>query len=164
MFIMQTISSASSIASSEGPLEPVKVTNAVSLIDFSADPEPTAPAAPPPQPATTQQHPVNVHAPQPVLEQGNSAPSVSGSDWASFDAFGQQQTPQTSSSANPLESALAQLSFSEAPSAPNVSSFPASVDSTLKANDGGHSSIVDQSHNLFDAPFGISGNQVLTFA
>lgn len=161
---MQTISSASSIASSEGISEPVKVTNAVSLIDFSADPEPTAPAAAPQPASTTQQHPVNVHGPQPVLELGNSAPSVSGGDWASFDAFGQQQTPQTSSSANPLESALAQLSFSEAPSAPIVSSFPASVDPTLKTNDGGHSSVVDQSHNLFDAPFGISGNQVIMFA
>jgi hypothetical protein len=87
---------------------------------------------------------------------------VSGGDWASFDAFGQQQTPQTSSSANPLESALAQLSFSEAPSARNVSAFPASIGPTLKPNDGGHSSIVDQSHNLFDAPFGISGNQAPT--
>ncbi|CAN6237524.1 unnamed protein product [Urochloa humidicola] len=159
--LAKTMSSASSIASSEGASEPVKAANAVSLIDFSADPEPTAPA-PPPQPAsTTQQHPVNTPAPQPVLDQGNSAPSVSGGDWASFDAFGQQQTPQTSSSANPLESALAQLSFSEAPSAPNVSAFPASVDPTLKAS-GGHSSIVDQSHNLFDAPFGISGNQAST--
>jgi hypothetical protein len=102
-------------------------------------------------------------APQPVHEQGKS-PSVSGGDWASFDAFGQQQTPQTSSSANPLESALAQLSFSEAPSARNVSAFPASIGPTLKPNDGGHSSIVDQSHNLFDAPFGISGNQVVMFA
>ncbi|CAN6230816.1 unnamed protein product [Urochloa humidicola] len=160
--LAKTISSASSIASSEGPSEPVKVANAVSLIDFSADPEPTAPAAPPQPTSTTQQHPVNAPAPQPVLDQGNSAPSVSGGDWASFDAFGQQQTPQTSSSANPLESALAQLSFSEAPSAPNASAFPASVDPTLKASAGGHSSIVDQSHNLFDAPFGISGNQAST--
>ncbi|OEL24816.1 putative ADP-ribosylation factor GTPase-activating protein AGD14 [Dichanthelium oligosanthes] len=157
--LAKTMSSASSIASSEGPLEPMKVTNAVSLIDFSADPEPIAPAAPPQPASTAQQHPVNAPAPQPVLEQGKSAPSVSGGDWASFDAFGQQQTPQTSSSANPLESALAQLSFSEAPSAHNASAFPGSIDPTLKANDGGHSSTVDQSHNLFDAPFGISGNQ-----
>jgi len=156
------MSSASSIASSEGISEPVKVTNAVSLIDFSADPEPPAPAAPPQPASMTQQHPVNAMAPQPVHEQGKSP--VSGGDWASFDAFGQQQTPQTSSSANPLESALAQLSFSEAPSARNVSAFPASVDPTLKVNDGGHSSIVDQSHNLFDVPFGISGNQVLIVA
>ncbi|RLM80950.1 hypothetical protein C2845_PM12G06500 [Panicum miliaceum] len=158
---LRTMSSASSIASSEGTSEPTKVANAVSLIDFSADPEPPAPAAPPQPASTTQQHPVNAMAPQPVHEQGKS-PSVSGGDWASFDAFGQQQTPQTSSSANPLESALAQLSFSEAPSARNVSAFPASIDPTLKPNDGGHSSIVDQSHNLFDAPFGISGNQAPT--
>jgi hypothetical protein len=158
---MQTMSSASSIASSEGTSEPAKVANAVSLIDFSADPEPAAPLQPA---STTQQHPVNAPAPQPVLDQGNSAPSVSGGDWASFDAFGQQQPPQTSGNANPLEVALAQLSFSEAPSATNVSAFPASNDPTSKRNDGGHSSIEDQSHNLFDAPFGISGNQVLIFA
>jgi len=158
--LAKTMSSASSIASSEGISEPTKVANAVSLIDFSADPEPPAPAAPPQPASTTQPHPVNAMAPQPVHEQGKSP--VSGGDWASFDAFGQQQTPQTSSSANPLESALAQLSFSEAPSARNVSAFPASVDPTLKVNDGGHSSIVDQSHNLFDAPFGISGNQAST--
>jgi len=111
-----------------------------------------------------QQPPVNAAAPQPVLEQGKSAPSVSGGDWASFDAFGQQQTPQTSTSVNPLESALAQLSFSEAPSAPNASAYPASLDPTVKANDGGHSSVLDHSHSLFDAPFGISGNQVVAFA
>lgn len=67
-------------------------------------------------------------------------------------------------SVNPLESALAQLSFSEAPSAPNVSAYPVSLDPTLKANDGGYSSVLDQSHSLFDAPFGISGNQVVAFA
>ncbi|AQK70696.1 NSP (nuclear shuttle protein)-interacting GTPase [Zea mays] len=109
-----------------------------------------------------QQPPFNAAAPQPILEQGKSDPSVSGGDWASFDSFGQQQTPQTSSSVNPLESALAQLSFSEAPSAPNASAYPVSLDPTLKANDGGHSSVLDQSHSLFDAPFGISGNQAST--
>jgi hypothetical protein len=111
-----------------------------------------------------QQPPFNAAAPQPILEQGKSDPSVSGGDWASFDSFGQQQTPQTSSSVNPLESALAQLSFSEAPSAPNASAYPVSLDPTLKANDGGHSSVLDQSHSLFDAPFGISGNQVVVFS
>ncbi|NP_001146420.1 uncharacterized LOC100280000 [Zea mays] len=159
--LTKTISSASSIGSAEGTSEQTKVASAVSLIDFSADPEPESTA--PPQPAPmTQQPPVNAVAPQPVLEQRKSAPSVSGGDWASFDAFGQQQTPQTSSSVNPLESALAQLSFSEAPSAPNVSAYPVSLDPTLKANDGGYSSVLDQSHSLFDAPFGISGNQAST--
>ncbi|KAL6604560.1 hypothetical protein ACP70R_042987 [Stipagrostis hirtigluma subsp. patula] len=146
----KTVSTTSSVASSEGTSDQTKVATAVSLIDFSADPEPTASSAPP-QPVPTPQ--------QPVLEQGKSAPSVSGGDWASFDAFGQQQTPQTGSNANPLESALAQLSFSETPSGPNA---PGSLDPTSKAN-GGQSSIVDQSHSLlFDAPFGIPGNQAST--
>ncbi|CAD6342682.1 unnamed protein product [Miscanthus lutarioriparius] len=158
--LTKTISSASSIGSSEGTSEQTKVATAVSLIDFSADPEPASAAPPQPTPMP-HRPPVNAAAPQPVLEQGKSAPSVSGGDWASFDAFGQQQTPQTSSSVNPLESALAQLSFSEAPSAPNVSAYPASLDPTLKAN-GGHSSVLDHSHSLFDAPFGISGNQAST--
>ncbi|XP_066379411.1 probable ADP-ribosylation factor GTPase-activating protein AGD14 isoform X2 [Miscanthus floridulus] len=158
--LTKTISSASSIGSSEGTSEQTKVATAVSLIDFSADPEPASTAPPQPTPLP-QQPPVNAAASQPVLEQGKSAPSVSGGDWASFDAFGQQQTPQTSSSVNPLESALAQLSFSEAPSAPNASAYPASLDPTLKANDG-HSSVLDHSHSLFDAPFGISGNQAST--
>ncbi|WVZ77388.1 hypothetical protein U9M48_025259 [Paspalum notatum var. saurae] len=159
--LTKTISSASSIASSEGTLEQTKAANAVSLIDFGADPEPAS-TAPPQLTPTPQQHPVNAPVPQPTLEQGKNAPSVSGGDWASFDAFGQQQTPQTGSSVNPLESALAQLSVSEAPSVPNASAFPASLDPTIKANDGGHSSMVDQSHSLFDAPFGISGNQAST--
>ncbi|XP_062223732.1 probable ADP-ribosylation factor GTPase-activating protein AGD14 isoform X2 [Phragmites australis] len=157
--LTKTMSSASSIASSEGTSEQMKVSSAVSLIDFSADPESTASGAPPQPTPTPLQHPVNAPAPQPVLEQGKSAPSVSGGDWASFDAFGQQQIPQTGSSANPLESALAQLSFSETPSAPNMSAFPA-LDPSLKANDGRQSSMVDQSHSsLFDVPVGISGNQ-----
>ncbi|AQK70693.1 NSP (nuclear shuttle protein)-interacting GTPase [Zea mays] len=159
--LTKTISSASSIGSSEGTSEQTKVASAVSLIDFSADPEPASTAPPQPTPMP-QQPPFNAAAPQPILEQGKSDPSVSGGDWASFDSFGQQQTPQTSSSVNPLESALAQLSFSEAPSAPNASAYPVSLDPTLKANDGGHSSVLDQSHSLFDAPFGISGNQAST--
>lgn len=163
MFILQTISSASSIASSEGTLEQTKVASAVSLIDFSADPEPASIAPPQPTPMP-QPPPVNAPAPHPVLEQGKSAPSVSGGDWASFDAFGQQQAPQTSTSVNPLESALAQLSFSEAPTAPNVSAYPASLDPILKANDGAHSSVIAHFPSLFDAPFGISGNQVVAFA
>jgi hypothetical protein len=157
------VTATNNIASSEGPSEQTKVASTVSLIDFSEDPEPTAPAAPSQAP-TPQQHVVNAPASHPVVEQGKGAPSVSGGDWASFDAFGQQQTQQSGSSANPLESALAQLSFSVTPSVPNSSVFPASLDSTLKANDGGQSSVVDQSQSLlFDASFGISGNQVLTF-
>jgi hypothetical protein len=97
-----------------------KVATLVSLIDFSEDPEPTAPAAPPQQTPTPQQHPVNTPACHPVIEQGKGAPSVSGGDWASFDAFGQQQTQQPGSSANPLESALSQLSFSETPPPPTT--------------------------------------------
>jgi hypothetical protein len=158
------VTATNNIASSQGPSEQTKVASTVSLIDFSEDPEPTAPAAPSQQAPIPQQHPVNAPASHPVVEQGKGVPSVSGGDWASFDAFGQQQTQQSSSSANPLESALAQLSFSETPSVPNPSVFPASLDSTLKANDGGQSSVVDQSQfSLFAASFGISGNQVLTF-
>jgi hypothetical protein len=154
------VSAPNNVAPSKGPSEQTKVATPVSLIDFSEDPEPTAPAAPPQQTPTPQQHPVNTPASHPVIEQGKGAPSVSGGDWASFDAFGQQQTQQPGSSANPLESALSQLSFSETPSVTNSSAFPASLDSTLKANDGGHSSVADQSQLLFDASFGISGNQV----
>lgn len=119
----------------------------MSLIDFSEEPEPATSAAPSQQAPRPQQHPVSAPTSHPV-----NAPSVSGGDWASFDAFGQQQTQQSGSSANPLESALAQLSFSETPSVPNSS-----------VNDGGQSTVVDQSQSLFDASFGISGNQVITF-
>ncbi|XP_062218546.1 probable ADP-ribosylation factor GTPase-activating protein AGD14 [Phragmites australis] len=161
--LTKMMSTASSIASSEGTSEQTKVATAVSLIDFSADPEPTVSVAPPQPVPMPQQLPVNAAAPQSVLEQGKSVPSVSGGDWATFDAFGQQQTPQAGSSANPLESALAQLSFSETPSAPNALAFPASLDPTPKVNDGGQSSMIDQSHSsLFDAPFGISGGQAST--
>lgn len=162
----QRTSTATSVGSSEGTLEQMKVASPISLIDFSADPEPSASAPPSQTGPAPQQHPVNAQPPQPinaavqqpVLEQGKSAPSVSGGDWASFDAFGQQQIPQAASSVNPLESVLAELSFSETPSAPNTSTFPISVDP--KANDGGQSSMIDQSHSsLFGAPLGISGNQ-----
>lgn len=142
------VPATNNIASPEGPSEQPKVASAVSLIDFSEDPEPTVSAAPSQQAPTPQQHPVSALASHPV-----NAPSVSGGDWASFDAFGQQQTQQSGSSANPLESALAQLSLSETPSVPNSS-----------AHDGGQSSVVDHSQSSFDASFGISGNQVVTFA
>ncbi|TVU33000.1 hypothetical protein EJB05_24771, partial [Eragrostis curvula] len=156
----KTMPATNNVAAPEAPSEQTKVASAVSLIDFSEDPEPTASAAPPQQAPAPQQHPVNAPASHPGLEQGKGAPSVSGGEWASFDAFGQQQTVQSGSSANPLESALAQLSFSETPSVPNSSSF---LDSTLKANDGGQSSVVDQTpSSLFDASFGISGNQAST--
>uniref|UniRef100_A0A453NQ33 Arf-GAP domain-containing protein n=1 Tax=Aegilops tauschii subsp. strangulata TaxID=200361 RepID=A0A453NQ33_AEGTS len=159
-------STASSIGSSEGISEQTKAATPVSLIDFGADPEPTA-SAPPSQTAPTPQQqpvsaqPINATTPQHVLEQGKSAPSVSGGDWASFDAFGQQQqTPQVGSTVNPLESVLAQLSFSETPSASNTSAFSTSVDP--QAN-GGQLSMIDTSHSsLFGPPVGISGNQVST--
>ncbi|KAM3227889.1 hypothetical protein ACQJBY_059562 [Aegilops geniculata] len=159
-------STASSIGSSEGISEQTKAATPVSLIDFGADPEPTA-SAPPSQTAPTPQQqpvsaqPINATAPQHVLEQGKSAPLVSGGDWASFDAFGQQhQTPQAGSTVNPLESVLAQLSFSETPSASNTSAFSTSVDP--QAN-GGQLSMIDPSHSsLFGPPVGISGNQVST--
>ncbi|CAM0946198.1 unnamed protein product [Alopecurus aequalis] len=165
----RTTSTASSIGSSEGTSEQMKAAIPVSLIDFGADTEPTAPAPPSQTGPTPQQQPVNAHppqhvnatAPQPVLEQGKGAPSVSGGDWASFDAFGQQQTPQLGSTVNPLESVLAQLSFSETPSAPNTSAFPNSDDP--RANNGGQASMIGQSHSsLFGPPRGISGNQVST--
>ncbi|GJN19310.1 hypothetical protein PR202_gb06573 [Eleusine coracana subsp. coracana] len=143
----KTVSATNNIASPEGPSEQTKVASAVSLIDFSEDPEPTVSAAPSQQAPTPRQHPVSAPASHPV-----NSPSVSGGDWASFDAFGQQQTQQSSSSAsaNPLESALAQLSFSETPPVPNSSA-------------NGQSSVVDQSQSLlFDASFGISGNQAST--
>lgn len=146
----------------------------ISLIDFSADPEPSASVPPPQSTPTSQQQPasaqpvqpVNAPAQQPAVEQGKNVSSVSsgGGDWASFDSFGQQQTPQTGNSVDPLESALAQLSFSETPSAPNASAFPASVMPTSVPNDGG-SSMMGQSHSsFFGAPPGVSGHQVLPFA
>ncbi|KAK1616011.1 hypothetical protein QYE76_021528 [Lolium multiflorum] len=166
----RTTSIASSIGSSEGTSEQIKTASPVSLIDFGADPEPAASAPPSQAGSTPQQQPVNAQpppqpvnatVPQPVFEQGKSAPSVSGGDWASFDAFGQQQTPQVGSTVNPLESVLAQLSFSETPSAPNTSALPTSVDP--RANDRGLSSMIDQSHSsLFGAPHGTSGNQAPT--
>lgn len=136
----------------------MKTATPVSLIDFGADPEPTVSALPSQTGSTSQQQPVNATAPQPVVEQGRSAPSVSGGDWASFDAFGQQQTPQAGSTVNPLESVLAQLSFSEIPSASNTSAFSTSVDP--QANGGQSSMIEPLQSSLFGTPLGIPGNQV----
>ncbi|KAF0936080.1 hypothetical protein E2562_038574, partial [Oryza meyeriana var. granulata] len=161
---MQRTSTASSIGSSEGTSEQIKVTNTISLIDFSADPEPSASVPLPQSTPTSQQQPANaqpvqpVNAPaqQPVLEQGKNVSSVSsgGGDWASFDSFGHQQTPQAGNSVNPLESVLAQLSFSETASASNASAFPASASPTSVSNDGGSS--------FFGAPLGVSGHQAST--
>jgi hypothetical protein len=66
-------------------------------------------------------------------------------------------------SVNPLESALAQLSFSDAASTPKVSVYHVSMDPTLKANDDGYSFVLDRSYSLLDSPFRIPGNQVVTF-
>ncbi|KAG8070329.1 hypothetical protein GUJ93_ZPchr0006g44148 [Zizania palustris] len=169
---MQRTSTASSIGSSEGTSEQIKVTSTISLIDFSADPDPS-PSVPPPQSTTTSQqqpanaqpvHPVNpVNAPaqQYILEQGKNAPSVSSGsgDWASFDSFGQQQTLKAGNSANPLESALAQLSFSETSSAPNASAFPASASPTSNPSNGGPSTIGQSQSSFFGAPLGVPGHQ-----
>ncbi|XP_015689540.1 probable ADP-ribosylation factor GTPase-activating protein AGD14 isoform X2 [Oryza brachyantha] len=158
----QRTSTASSIGSSEGTSEQIKAANTISLIDFSADSEPVSVPLPQSTPTSQQQpanaqpvQPVNAPAQQPVLEQGTNASSVisGGGDWASFGSFGQQQTPQASNSVNPLESALAQLSFSETPSASNASAFPASVSSTSVPNDGG---------SFFGASLGVSGHQAST--
>uniref|UniRef100_A0A6V7QQB3 Arf-GAP domain-containing protein n=1 Tax=Ananas comosus var. bracteatus TaxID=296719 RepID=A0A6V7QQB3_ANACO len=129
----QRTSSPSSIESAEGNSTQPKVENSVSLIDFSADPDPPV-AAPPPQ--EQQQAP-----------QQTNSPSTNGGEWAAFDAFGQQKAPQVASSSNPLESALAQLSLPGSTSTVNTSTMPAPVDTAPKTNDGGQLPVTRQSQS-----------------
>lgn len=75
--------------------------NAVSLIDFDADPEPP-PAAAVPQ------------AQQTSATQPSAHPATSGSDnnWASFDVAPEAKVSQVPSNANSLQSVLSQLTVS----------------------------------------------------
>lgn len=93
------------ISSEEKPVD-VKIETIRSLIDFDADPEPIAQAIPQAQETTV---------PQPVLQPGNA----SDDNWASFDVASEAKTTPSTSSLNPLESMLSQLSVS--------ASFPAHV-------------------------------------
>jgi hypothetical protein len=121
----------------------------VSLIDFSEDLEPPSSSPPAPQPQAQN---------QPGLPQQINSPSTSpnSSDWSAFDPFSAQKAaPPSATNANPLDSALSQLSLSESPVVP-----PGHADSGPKSINGIQLPAAQPS--LFNAPslVGAPGNQV----
>ncbi|KAJ6834898.1 putative ADP-ribosylation factor GTPase-activating protein AGD14 [Iris pallida] len=136
----QRTSSSSSMGSSDGNSAQVKTVNDVSLIDFSADPEPSALAAP--QPSVPQ---TTAAAPQPSVLETTSSPSNAG-DWASFDVASQQNVPQAPGSTSMV----------------NTSVLPISgVDSSPKSNNGGQWSTM-QHHQPSLFPTGDSRSSIPT--
>jgi len=124
-----------------------------SLIDFSEDLEqPSAsPLAPQPQVQPQAQS-------QPSLPQQINSLSAgpNSSDWSAFDPFSAQKAvPPFTTNANPLDSALSQLSLSESPVAP-----PGHADSSPKSINGIQLPAAQPS--LFNEPslVGAPGNQV----
>ncbi|XP_078176865.1 uncharacterized protein LOC144571455 isoform X1 [Carex rostrata] len=102
----------------------------VSLIDFSDDLEPPSSSqSAPPQPQGQPQAQTQLSMPQQI-----NSPSVStnSSNWSAFDAFSAQEAvPPVATNANPLDSALSQLSLSGSPMAP-----PGHADSSPKTING----------------------------
>lgn len=87
------------MGSTDGNSVELKRVNSGILIDFSADPEPPAAAAP-----------TDLFAAQAVTQPPTTTiPSVGGGNWANFDFAAPEKAPQPPSSANTLESALSQL-------------------------------------------------------
>ncbi|XP_072964538.1 uncharacterized protein [Typha angustifolia] len=150
----QTMSSSNSMVSRDGNSTQSKEVTPVSLIDFSAEPDPPA-AAPPPH-----------------VSQKTNSPSADSGNWASFDAFSQQKEPQVTS-VDSLESALAQLAIPGSASAGHGTTLPATaVDSMKKSVDGGQlpmmqqplsslfPSVNNQSPNsLYNVPIEVPNNQ-----
>jgi hypothetical protein len=126
----------------------------VSLIDFSEDLEQPSASPPAPQPQ------VQPHAQsQPSLPQQINSLSAgpNNSDWSAFDPFSAQKAvPPVATNANPLDSALSQLSLSGSPVAP-----PGHADSNPKSING--IQLPTAQPSLFNAPSSVSapGNQVI---
>lgn len=148
----QRTSSSSSMGSSDGNSAQVKTVNDVSLIDFSADPEPSVITAPQPSVAQT-----TAAAPQPSVLQTTSSPSNAG-DWASFDVVSQQNVPQAAANASTLGSSTAPLSQPGSTSMVNTSVLPIpGIDSSLTSNNGGQWSTMQHNQpSLFPAGDGRS--------
>lgn len=128
----------------------------VSLIDFSADLEPPITSPPAPQPQVQPQA-----QSQPSVSQQINSPSAStnSSEWSAFDPFSAQNAvPPVAKNANPLDSALSQLSLSGSPVAP-----PGHADSSPKSING--IQLLATQPSLFNAPsfVGASGNQVRNY-
>jgi hypothetical protein len=121
----------------------------VSLIDFSADLEPPSSSQSAPQPQVQPQAQTQLGLPQQI-----NSPSVStnSSNWSAFDAFSAQEAvPPVATNANPLDSALSQLSLSGSPMAP-----PGHADSSINGIQ-----LPATQPSLFNAPslVGAPGNQ-----
>ncbi|XP_065016499.1 probable ADP-ribosylation factor GTPase-activating protein AGD14 isoform X1 [Musa acuminata AAA Group] len=119
--IKSTLSS-NSIDSTDANSAQLKGSFSESLIDFDVDHEP----------------PVAAITEQPVAQQTTSG-SDGGADWAAFDTSGQQKVPQVDANANPLVSALAQLSVSGSTPVGNLPTLSFSqIESSPKAGGGGN--------------------------
>ncbi|KAF9617270.1 hypothetical protein IFM89_035214 [Coptis chinensis] len=118
--------SSSSLGSNNGGSVELKRANSGTLIDFNADPEPSAATA------VSPAQPMAVPVVQPVTQP--IGPSVDGGNWASFDfAPPAPAQPQAPSSANTLEDLLSQLSApATAPvGSPSVLPTSAGIHTTL---------------------------------
>ncbi|KAJ6844983.1 putative ADP-ribosylation factor GTPase-activating protein AGD14 [Iris pallida] len=152
----QRTSSSSSMGSSDGNSAQVKTVNDVSLIDFSADPEPSFGAASQPSAAQT-----TAAAPQQSVLQTTSLPSNAG-DWASFDVVNPHNVPQAVATASTLGSSTAPLSAPGPTSMVNSSVLPISgVDSSPNSNIGGKWSTM-QHHQPSLFPAGDSRSTIPT--
>lgn len=125
----------------------------VSLIDFSDDLEPPSGSQSAPQPQVQPQAQTQLGLPQQI-----NSPSVStnSSDWSAFDAFSAQEAvPPFATNANPLDSALSQLSLSGSPMAP-----PGHADSSPKTINGIQLPATQPSLFTASSLVGAPGNQV----
>ncbi|KAJ7969636.1 Arf GTPase activating protein [Quillaja saponaria] len=95
----QRTGSSSNLGSSNGNAVEVKLENAVSLIDFDAEPQPPVAAS------ITQAHQTTV-----AHSVAQLTISTSDNNWASFDVAPEAKTSHNSSNTNTLESVLSQLS------------------------------------------------------
>ncbi|XP_050206887.1 probable ADP-ribosylation factor GTPase-activating protein AGD14 [Mercurialis annua] len=95
----QRTASSSSLGSTNSNPPEVKLENAVSLIDFDADPEPPVTSTVPQAQQTTASHSI-----------AQPASATNDNNWASFDFNPDVKVSQTSPHANSLDSVLSQLS------------------------------------------------------
>lgn len=120
----------------------LKRVNSGSLIDFSADPEPSATGA-------AQES----FAQQTVFTPANS------SGWASFDVSSQEKATEAASTSGDLESVFVQLSVNASTSVANSTISPAaSIDSFPIANNGGQLPAVQQQASTFPVASSQSAN------
>lgn len=121
LHILQSTLSSNSTDSTDANSAQLKGSFSESLIDFDVDHEP----------------PVAAITEQPVAQQTSG--SDGGADWAAFGTSGQQKVPQVDPNANPLVSALAQLSVSGSTPVGNLPTLSFSqIESSPKAGGGGN--------------------------